>query len=160
MGATWERCSAKCQSSEMNPEPCSYAGSTREWLGSPCLSRILSCLMKQPAFSSCDETTESCCCLQLGSASLAFSMKTHLNFTQCSVSLVGSAIGVGSFLFKKRIYVSLWSLSHFAQLLCDFSFGWLNPYLCNHEATSGPGSPGPSSHGDKSISLHSLLRAG
>lgn len=27
----------------------------------------------------------------------------------------------------------------FAQLFRDFSFGWLNPYLCNHEATSGPG---------------------
>lgn len=27
----------------------------------------------------------------------------------------------------------------FAQLFRDFSFGWLNPYLCNHEATSEPG---------------------
>lgn len=59
-------------------------------------------MMKLPAFSSCDETTGDCC-LQLGSAFLALSMKTHLNFIQCSLSLVGTMIGVGSFVFKKSV---------------------------------------------------------
>lgn len=68
----------------------------REDQGEPGISLFLPNLILLP-----DETTGSCCCcLQLGRAVLALSMKTLLNFIQCSVSLVGNMIGVGSFLFK------------------------------------------------------------
>lgn len=91
---------SKVQSSEMNPAATQGApGSGCDLLISP---KSFPAMMKPPPFSSCDETAGNCC-LQLGSAFLASSMKTHLNFIQDSVSLVGVMSGVGSFVFKKRI---------------------------------------------------------